>query len=109
MGIAPKQALVHEPQCVGLSKLVSQPGAVVQSPNPGRQLLSMTQTPLWQLTLDGSTNGSSVQSLSQLPQWRTSVDRWLGSQVPPNDRSFPPRYCGFLAVQPARTKKPMIR
>jgi hypothetical protein len=109
MGVAPKQALAHEPQCVGLLKLVSQPGAVVQSPKPGRQLLLVTQLPFWQVTLFGSTNGKRVQSLSQLPQWRGSVARWLGSQVVDVDRSLPPRYCGLRAVQPARIQQPIIR
>ncbi len=88
IGVVPLQGLVQAPQAAGLVRLVSQPGAVVQSPNPGRQAPTSEQAPITHCAFEPSTLGSAVQSLAQLPQWCTSLVSLLGSQAPV-DRSSP--------------------
>jgi hypothetical protein len=108
-GVAPSQAWLQEPQCAGSARSVSQPGCGLQSPKPARQALPMKQPPLTQMTREGSTLGTRVQSLPQPPQWCGSLFSMLGSQAPKSTLlSMKAGLCALQAVRRRATSSSRI-
>jgi hypothetical protein len=111
-GRVASQARPQVPQLAGSLRSVSQPGAVLQSPNPARQAPPSAHRPPTQATLARSTLGSAAQSLSQPPQWRGSSASRAGLQGggarsgavddAMSSSANGPRRFGLRVVQPAR-------